>query len=571
MKKFLTFLTLLFIILLFPITISAHDFDGEQNSQVEAIVGKSREELNTIDFINKLKKIGSSGYMDEGYLVYFRIVRNKTVAYDFDARIYFVDSKAARYEIYIDNVMMYRVTITDNGFALFNDIRIDYLSKYDDIFTTNAVGYNFVGTYNGEYNRQSLKQINSDIMAVGFNALNILSVEKLEDFEVKTYQDNLQNYKLGNLFSVSGVESQEIIDTDYNFENNTIGVGKYYIYSSGVLGDKLVYQKMIINVEKEATPTTPGTITTTTTTVEPTTTTTTAPVGTTTNTQQTTSNVTTTKELKIDDYVVGYRDNIEREKYIAYLKNKYGLDVLRIQSSYFDNANKIGKHNVEIITNDKVFNANIVVVDDVAPIIIGNNVTISSQTKFSLDEYRNRLTAVDEIDGTISCKNIKMEDLDGYLNNPNKSGVYKIEASVSDLSGNVCKSIFEIYVTDSNNYGVYIENATIIITNSTVASESDLINFLKKNGLITTNNVSLSSTYFDSVEPKGEYNLEVSENDNKNVFLIHVQDSKESEKEVKKDTDNKTNDYFIVYMIIGISSVIILIIIIVYVFIKKKH
>ena len=571
MKKFLTFLTLFFIILLFPITISAHDFDGEQNSQIEAIVGKSREELNTIDFINKLKKIESSGYMDEGYLVYFRIVRNKAVAYDFDARIYFEDSKAARYEIYIDNVMMYRVAITDNGFTLFNDIRIDYSSKYDDIFTANAVGYTFVGTYNGEYNRQSLKQINSDIMAVGFNALNILSVEKLEDFEVKTYQDNLQNYKLGNLFSVSGVENQEIIDTDYNFENNTIGVGKYYIYSSGVLGDKLVYQKMIINVEKEATPTTPGTITTTTTTVEPTTTTTNTPVGTTTDIEQTTSNVTTTNELKIDDYVVGYRENIEREKYIAYLKNKYGLDVLRIQSSYFDNTNKLGKHNVEITTNDNVLNANIVVVDDVAPIIIGNNVTISSQTKFSLDEYRNRLTAVDEIDGTISCKNIKMEDLDGYLNNPNKSGVYKIEASVSDLSGNVCKSIFEIYVTDSNNYGVYIENATIIITNSTVASESDLINFLKKNGLITTNNVSLSSTYFDSVEPKGEYNLEVSEADNKNVFLIHVQDSKESEKEVKKDTDNKTNDNFIVYMIIGISSVIILIIIIVYVFIKKKH
>ena len=562
MKKLLTFLTLLFLILLFPFEISAHDFGIDQEDGFEALVGKTKEELINYGFINKMKKIEEAGYLNDGYLIYFREVRNKSVEFKYDARLYFSNSKVTKYEIYVDNDIKYRIKLTDNGFDLLNTLRIDYYSKYNDSFTAGASGYTFNGDYNTGYNRQSLKNINSDIVAVGFNAVNVLKVEKLNDFEVTTYLGNLKDYSGANNFSVSGVKNQKILDTDYDLTRN-ITEGKYYIYSSGVLDDKIVYQKMIINVCKPQT-TTPTTTSTTTPVVEPTTTITST-------TSSTAPAITTTASLKIDDYVVGYRDNLERDKYIAYLKNKYDLDVTSVKSSYFDNQNKIGKHNVEIEAPDASYNSIIQVIDNIAPIIIGNNVTISSQTKFSLDEFRNRLTAVDEIDGAISCKNIKINDLDGYLNNPNKSGVYKVEATVSDLSGNTCKSVFEIYVTDNNSYGVYIENATIIITNSSVATEGDLISFLKKNGLITTNNVKLSSAYFDSTEPKGEYNLEVSENDNKNTFLIHVQDLNSNQKNEEKNVDNKKDDNFIIYIIIGVSSAIILIIILVYVFVKKKH
>ena len=560
MKKFFIIFTLFFVVLLLPKYTYASDFDDDQKSNIEAIVGKSYDELNKIDFVGKMKNIEQKGYFSDGHIVFFREVRNISVDYAFTANLYFENSKVTKYEIYVDDIISYKITLEDNRYDLFNNIRLDFLKSYNSYFAARSVGYNYAGTYNAGYSRTSLKDINNELLAVGFNALNILTVDSLNDFEVTTYQGDIKDFRLSNLFNVEGVLNQEIVDTNYELVNGNITNGQYYIYSSGVLNEKLVYQKMIINVVDNPNPIVP--ITTDPVITTPTTSTSISP--------RTADTTTSTTDVVIADYVVGYREVLEKGRYISYLKNKYNLDVTDVKSAYFSNQNKISKFDVEIDTNDEVLHANIVVVDNIAPIIIGNNITLSSKTKFSLDEYRNRLTAVDEIDGNISSKNIKINDLDNYLANHDKSGVYKVEASVSDLSGNTCKSIFEIYVTDNDKYGIYIENAMIIITNSSVASENDLIGFLKKNGLISSNNVTLTSKYFESLEPAGEYNLDVLEDDNKNTYIIHVQSLDEKKSEAKKE-DNKKDDNFIIYIIIGSVSVIILLIILVYVIYKKKH
>ncbi len=267
---------------------------------------------------------------------------------------------------------------------------------------------------------------------------------------------------------------------------------------------------------------------------------------------------------KIKDVInTGYKNILNKEDLIEEIKTDLDLDFesIDISSDYFKNKDKVASYEayVEInLKNGTSLNKNIIinVTDDVAPVIISYNIITSTNNVINFGEIQNRLYAVDEIDGEISCKNIELIDLNSYLSNTDKVGTYRIKARVSDLSGNIAISTFEIIVKDENILSSYIENKTICITNSYVVDEKAIKSFLRKNGLISSDKIKIESSYFDSEEKDGEYQLVLNSDSVTDTYTLKVYDGTLKNNTVIENS-TKTNK-IIYYIIFGIIAFLIL-------------
>ena len=573
MKKRLLFFIVLFLSVLSTIGLAHADTIGDgPYYQIEAAVGLSLDDLENTGFLDNVKKLEDKKYFKNGTLYYQREIRSYGRGYDFVASLIFIDSKIKKYEIKLGDKSLYSIEFNDD-IILKNKFRFNF-KKFDEEFSSRDTSYNYVGEYN--FGCENIKEIKEEIESVGFNAVGIYKISNEPDITYTTTTNNPHNYLNEYLFKVEGVKNINIDETDYYIIDNKINKGRYYINVSGIKDDKLIIQNIYIVVNDG------GDIPVTnnpTTTIEPSTIISTTIDITTDNTTAhnptTTSSIITTlpnnDDIVINDYQISYKSFISKEAYINYLKLKYKINPIDIESTYFDNYQKIGTYEVVIHLDDKNIKANIKVIDDVKPVIIGNNMMVCSNQKYSISEFKNRLVVTDEIDGEISCKNIKIEDLDNYDENYNKAGSYRVEASISDLSGNVSSSIFYFYVSDNLSSGIYIENATIIITDSSKIKTEDLITFLKKNGLISSTNANLNSSYFNEDSPKGDYNLEVSENSQKENYIIRIQDYDKSKNEVNNQAKNEEKKYdFIPYIAVG-SIIVLAVLLLIVLIIKKKH
>ena len=317
------------------------------------------------------------------------------------------------------------------------------------------------------------------------------------------------------------------------------------------------------NIPSTTTIDTPQTSTKTTTTKTTPTVTTTKP-NTSTIIPSTSSNVTTTTdefklEILNDIFEVSYKDYLSEEEIIDKLifDSTNEIKSATVESKYFNKSNIVGEYDATVIVTDIFDNTSsktlvISVFDDVKPVIMGTTFVTSISKQIKLSEIQNKLLATDEVDGEISNKNIKVVDLNNYAKSYQTPGSYQVEASVSDRSGNEAKAVFEIVVKDEDSYGSYKPNPTIILTNSSIITKRDIISYLQKNDYITTSNITITSQYFNTTEPDGEYELTIKENQEELKFTLSVYNG--SLNKISNVIETNTNNYKLYYIIIGSSA-----------------
>lgn len=390
----------------------------------------------------------------------------------------------------------------------------------------------------------------------------IYKIKTTKDLNIKKYEIDLSSY-----------------------EENKDVVGTYPASINFMTDDSYFYNlKFNIVINEPA-----GQIPIPTTTTEPAVTTTDSPKQTTTTKSQspttttrtrttTTKTTTTTSNVSILTTILEYSYKDEKTvkdviKDIV-IKNgdKYTVD---ISSSYFDHKNIPNNYDayVKVSNNGTIYaekNITIKVVDDVSPVIICSDLTINTNTLLSLNDLKNKIIAVDEIDGEISSNNISLIDLNNYEKSNNKEGKYQFEASVNDKSGNTTKCYFYLNV-DASNYQNYNDNRIINVTNSYIIDEESILAFLQKNGLVSGKNIRLESSYFDTVYLEGDYSLNVITSNDNNLFTIHILDNSNYVNNIENTTSGNSFNYkYIIYISIG-AMILGIVILGIFTFRKKKN
>lgn len=279
-------------------------------------------------------------------------------------------------------------------------------------------------------------------------------------------------------------------------------------------------------------------------------------------------------DILTEEIKVSYKDNVK----IDDLLNEIIIDSTNeIKDISYDTDYKfddtIGTYYLIINLKDNKDNVTekeieLIIYDDIKPVLVIPSFITNTKEALKLSEIQNKILAVDEVDGEISSKNIKLTDIDNYQVNYNKSGSYEIIAKVSDKSGNEAKASFLITVKDSKEYNSYLEDNTINITNTNKITKRDFISYLSKNNYITNSNITLESTYFNVDNPDGEYELTIKSKTDEKTFNINVYNGLVNKNITIKEEDN--NNYKLYYIIIGSATGFILIITILSIIIYRK-
>ncbi len=446
------------------------------------------------------------------------------------------------------------------------DYIIDYNFNNPYVYKSNFITLNNKikeGTYDVivyDYIDSIYYRIDTSIIA----SINELAIT---DFEIILGEDILEEDIINQIEKINNLKIKDYKIDLSNYDNNKIHIGEYNCNINFIASNTYYYLqfKIIINSKNQSPTPTTTTPTSSSNTIIPTTTI---------KTNFETSSTAYNNEIILTNNLeYSYKERKSKEDIIKDLviknKDNYNIEII---SDYFDYDSIPDEYEALVtITNDSgnKYEKIIIlkIIDDVSPVIIGANYTVSASKLLSLNEFQNRLLAVDEIDGEISCKNIKINDLNNYQNSNNKVGIYQIEAIVLDTSGNEAKCYFDIIIENKNDYGIYIENKIINLTNSYKISKDNIISYLSKNGLVNSKNINVSSNYFETNDNIGDYQLIINNNLN-DTYTIHILDETNNKKNTIEETKENNFDYR--YIIYGAITLMLIIIIILFILTLKK-
>lgn len=242
--------------------------------------------------------------------------------------------------------------------------------------------------------------------------------------------------------------------------------------------------------------------------------------------------------------------NVEEIKALLSVSDNYDTTppVIKIDSNQYQaNYNKIGSWPIVFSATDSSGNkgthtVNVIVIDNVAPVISGPKTILKNQTEtLTLSQIKTQLTANDNVDGDITQKIVVVEDL--YSGNGHRVGKYIIKFSVSDNAGNTTEHTVEITVKDNVPPVFYVDNFFINVSQSLILTNEDIKNLLIATGQIE--NVGTTTMRFLLNEYSG--------NENKiGIYAVSVETTSSSGREdiinlaVKVNEDTTKDDDIII-------------------------
>ncbi len=285
-------------------------------------------------------------------------------------------------------------------------------------------------------------------------------------------------------------------------------------------------------------------------------------------------------QIEASDITVSYTKKLTEDAIYNYItiNDSHTYEFSLICEEYFDNYNVPWQYEYTVIATDEYDNeaiktGKINVIDDVAPIVCKQDIKITHPyNKITDEDIFNALTIKDTIDGILDINYCKFIDLDNYNENHSTLGEYKYEVIVSDKTGNSTSVIVTIFVVDNDYPVISFDTYTLILASNEKYTREDILNILKLTGQIaSTDNIVLTSLYFEDSDPVGEYELLIklpTGEEIKNTICI----AEDSNISYDKPTIPNKNINYSLYIIIGITfTMICCISVLSIVAYKKKH
>ena len=246
-----------------------------------------------------------------------------------------------------------------------------------------------------------------------------------------------------------------------------------------------------------------------------------------------------------------------------------------IYEEYTANRNTPGVYNVTCRATDTSGNYSdctiqITLVDDIKPhCSIQNGIKINTLANYSINDFKKYITIIDEIDGAIT--DYEIIDLDGYLENTKKGGLYQFQINASDKSNNTINPKFYVSVVDEDFPVIEGGTYTIIVGKDEQITKEQIINLLKNSGQIESiDNVELYSDFFEVENPSGEYELIVNCDgvEYVNNIKIITKDEAINYDHVTPQAKDNSKYYIIAGVLSGCLAMISVLGVVIY---KKKH
>ncbi len=184
-----------------------------------------------------------------------------------------------------------------------------------------------------------------------------------------------------------------------------------------------------------------------------------------------------------------------------------------IEDTYTNNKNSIGIFNIifSVIDNSNnsstPFNVEIIVQDDIAPIIEGPSFyTVLNTDLLDVISIKNSLTAIDNIDKDISDTIVLNEN--SYLENHDKPGTYFLTFYAIDSSGNISNN-FKVKITVNENlsYLDQINNSLIHLEVNKYKNDSEILSILGVNYSDYNSISTIENSYVDNYDTLGKFNI----------------------------------------------------------------
>ena len=173
-----------------------------------------------------------------------------------------------------------------------------------------------------------------------------------------------------------------------------------------------------------------------------------------------------------------------------------------VEDNYTLNASNTGSYQMDFMVSDSSGNVayytqDIIVVDNQGPVISGiDQINIGYNQILSVDSVKSNLNVVDNYDDS-SILNIVL-DSDNYTINRSQLGVYTMQFSVTDSSGNKTTKIVTINVIDAIGPMVYLDSSIIQVYSNTVLALPDFAKLLVKTNELDKTQDYLISIRYDS-------------------------------------------------------------------------
>ncbi len=234
--------------------------------------------------------------------------------------------------------------------------------------------------------------------------------------------------------------------------------------------------------------------------------------------------------------------------------NSGSYEITSIDDQYSDTYNTVGNHTITITARDASDNIstnviNINVIDKTAPKLTVKNVTATTSSPISsIDDLYQYVTCVDDIDSNPTVS-ITPKEGNNYFSDTTKTGSYEFNVTVTDAYDNTISDVLTLTINDSDYPEITADQYVISVTKGQELTKDEIANLLLQSGQISSlNNISLTSTYFDSPNVEGDYDLIVSTPDGVFMSVISVKEASsnnQAETENKNDTIIDTIDYTI--------------------------
>ena len=173
-----------------------------------------------------------------------------------------------------------------------------------------------------------------------------------------------------------------------------------------------------------------------------------------------------------------------------------------VEDNYTLNASNTGSYQMDFMVSDSsgniaYYTQDIIVVDNQGPVISGiDQINIGYNQILSVDSVKSNLNVVDNYDDS-SILNIVL-DSDNYTINRSQLGVYTMQFSVTDSSGNKTTKIVTINVIDAIGPMVYLDSSIIQVYSNTVLALPDFAKLLVKTNELDKTQDYLISIRYDS-------------------------------------------------------------------------
>ncbi len=548
MKKVLVFFIFIFVCvfsLIFIPKVSANDDTSYDNSlkdiseisNVDIIHGE-RDISKIIDFYNAYTSYLGEINAGVGYVEAKREIISDGITHTLSVIVNTSRKYVTTYRAFIDDVLFYYVVLSNNPtFIKDNDI---YLTKEDS-------NYYIDGDFT--LSEKSFDASNIDlkeycILPDGFknDIEDLIYVKKIKEIDsINIKCDTLNIPDISTIVLENQIEiNNELLET-FIYSNNLDNKEGNYLIKLYAIDDDIYIKNIYVEIK---------------------------------NDDEIILN------LKNDYIELNYDEKLLDEDILKLIDyNDLSLFKIEIDKTNIDYS-KIGSYEIYINIWDKYERKQTLtlilnVVDKIAPVIIGNNMTVNKSMPLTLTKILSKIEVIDKIDGIINREDIEVLDLDDYFINSNVLGTYRFLITAKDKSGNVASQTYLVKVCNDvseltvNYYIIYLSNQSVV-------TKEEILDFLINKGYVSDDNSILESQYFLAKNPEGRYKLNIIDSTGKvDEYTISLEDNIDyvapKEELIDVNNTNNSNHQAIITTIIISSILITGIIIITIISYKKRH